>query len=370
MIKVTDLINQSVAFLKNFEGIPDYEFIITDEGLFPYSIKSTNTIVLPKSIVPLLALANLCGDDILTDYFLSKSLIDSDLYQEAETRLKKLVQMTYTERVYEHYELHRNVIFTQIIFVILHEIGHLSFNNEYLQDQIIPNLKNRIERYHEEIKCSYNYLVDLAVSYVDEIRDEYYFLAPEELREYIKQYYLDFIQTAQEKCDRRLEEFFADSFAFIIMGAKIEYFTEKLGRSFNLILSIFRVLLLTMAYSMAQSYFMCEQSMEDRFSNFANRRSMHGDTIFYSMRFINISGILQDFNLYDCYQEDIIEQHKESDIRLIKFSQKLNIWGSDDIVKLYEGNMLSPDDTYKSQLMEYYKIINRNLCAAFKIIYQ
>ena len=370
MITVTDLINHAVTFVKNLGETYDYEFIITDVGLFPYSIKSTNTIVIPKSIVPLLALANLGGDDILVDYFLSSALISSDLYQEAESRLKKLVEMTYSKLILKNYDLHRNVIITQLIFVILHEKGHLSFDNEKLKDLIIPDLQARIERYIEEIKCNHDYYAESAASLVDELRNEYVFLEPQEMLEYSKQYYLDVIETARVKFTRRLEEFFADSLAFIIIGGEIDYFRDKLGRSFNLILSIHRVLLLTMAYSMSESYFMCEQSMDDRISTFAKRRDMHGDTLFSSLRLINISGMLRDFNLYDLYKEDIDADCKDLDVRIIKFAQKLNLWGFEDIIKLYEGNMLKPDSTKKSKLMDYFKTINQNLCASYKIIYQ
>ena len=110
--------------------------------------------------------------------------------------------------------------------------------------------------------------------------------------------------------------------------------------------------------------------MDDRISNFANRRDMHGDTLFSSMRLVNIAGMLQDFNLYDCYKEDLTDDQKDVNVRIAKFSQKLDLWGFEDIKKLYEGNMLKPERTIKSELMKHFKTINQNLCAAYKIIYQ
>ena len=219
-MRATDLLIKAIEIIKqnSFYITVNCQFVIVKEGLFPSSNKKNKIIFVPVSIVPFLQMYNLKSYDILSSYILGHKLIDSDFYDEAERVLINLHKYTYTNLKAKHLEKHYNRLITQVVFILLHEIGHFTFEYELIRQVILPDLYSRYFRWVEQLKNFKEELIRIFNIQQNYFDSKYYKNDKFDIKSYTTDYLKHVKNTDFEKIFLlNEEESFADSYAFFSM---------------------------------------------------------------------------------------------------------------------------------------------------------
>ena len=368
--KVSELIDEAISFTK--EICEDEHIIcnfhIIEDGLFPYYKRDTNTIYVPKSCVPLIILNLLNADDLMVSYYVCRELIDSDLYKNAEESVSRLMKMSKAETKLNNTDVVQNYIWTQLVFLLLHEVGHLIYKNEdNIQNELVA-LRQRLSHIIEDITYQKYHLqyIELLQNANKELefpnKDEYF-------ESYTKAVFEEIQNNFKVLSISKEEELFADSVAFEHMLKYILKIFSVIEEFYPVIGQTCKVLECLAFYSISNGFIMNELDLRERFSSILKAMYSGGDSFYHSLRIDNILAIVSNYEFETIFKDEIIKQNSEFLERSSQYIKRFMMWENDNIDSLYTGTLARNEPEKKILLNNMMKTINSNFCESCDLVF-